>query len=374
MKFTIDRDQLHAALGRCVKIVSGRTMIPILGHVLLRADGGSLAITSSNLDQMVETVVSADVAKAGAITLEAARLASIVSSLPAGAQIVIDSDGVLTSLAAGRARYKLQSLPAQDFPTRKNGEARVAFTLPAAVLGTIIDKTEFAISSEETRYYLNGIFFHMVETTGQMMLRAVTTDGHRLARYELPAPEGSAGLPGIIVPTAAVSEIKRLTKEAQGPVRIEIEQTSIRVEIETKGGTTSLASKLIDGTFPDYTRVIPTGNEKLATVDRAAFAAAVKRVSLISSERGKAEKLSFADARLVISSSNPDAGEAVEELDATFDALELDIGFNATYLAEVLSTIDSDTVLVKLADAGSPTLFMEREDAPLLVVLMPMRV
>jgi DNA polymerase-3 subunit beta len=374
MKLTIERDALHEALGRATKIVEKRTTIPILAHILLRADaGGEVSITSKNLDQMVQTTIQADVARAGATTLEAARLAGIVANLPAGSQIAIDSDGAMTSVKSCRSSYKLQSLSPDDFPERRASAARLEFTLPAAQFVEIADRTEFAISSEETRYYLNGVFVHTIEVGGAMMLRAVATDGHKLSRVEIPAPAGAERLDGVIVPRVAMAEIKRLAKEADGPITIEIQASGISVNITTKGRRTIFTSKLIDGTFPDYTRVIPTNNNKAAVVDRDVFMAAIKRVAQINSERGKPEKLSFADDRLVISSNNPEAGEAVEEIDAAYSSPAIDIGFNAGYLAQALASFESDMVRVEMSDPGSPTIFTEREGASHLVIIMPMR-
>jgi DNA polymerase-3 subunit beta len=237
-------------------------------------------------------------------------------------------------------------------------------------LKRLIEKTQFAISTEETRYYLNGIYLHAIESSGKSVLRAVATDGHRLARVETPAPAGCTGMPGVIVPRKAVAEIIKLVDDAGDEVEVELSPTKIRLTL----GAVVLTSKLIDGTFPDYQRVIPTGNDKPLIVDKAEFAAAVDRVSTISSERGRAVKLSLADRRLTLSVTNPDSGSAVEELEVDYDSGPLDIGFNARYLLDIAGQLDGDTALFKLADPGSPTLVQDREGASALYVLMPMRV
>jgi DNA polymerase-3 subunit beta len=242
--------------------------------------------------------------------------------------------------------------------------------IAAKELQRLVEKTQFAISTEETRYYLNGIYVHTVDTDAGVMLRAVATDGHRLARAELPSPAGAAGMPGVIVPRKTVAEALKLVSEFEGDVLVELSTQKIRFVV----GSVVLTSKLIDGTFPDYTRVIPVANDRRLTVERADFTRCVDRVSTISSERGRAVKLSLADSKLTLTVNNPDAGNAVEELDVDYDAPALDIGFNARYLLDIANQLEGDTTLFKLADPSSPTLIMDREGASTLYVLMPMRV
>ena len=244
------------------------------------------------------------------------------------------------------------------------------FVLPAGELKRLIDKTQFAISTEETRYYLNGIYLHTIDVDGRPVLRAVATDGHRLARVDTAAPQGSVGMPGVIVPRKAVSEIQKLLEDGESEVAVELSGSKIRVAT----ASVVLTSKLIDGTFPDYQRVIPSGNDKRLTVDKGDFAASVDRVSTISSERGRAVKLSMAEGRMTLSVTNPDSGSATEEIEVDYEASPLDIGFNARYLMDIAAQLDGDTALLKLADPGSPTVIQDREGASALYVLMPMRV
>ncbi len=261
-------------------------------------------------------------------------------------------------------------MPESDFPDVTSGDFSHRFTLAPADLKRLIGKTQFAISSEETRYYLNGIYIHTLDVDGRAMLRAVATDGHRLARLELPAPDGSAGMPGVILPRKAVGEVQRLLEDAQGDVTIDLSANKMRFSF----GDALLTTKLIDGAFPDYARVIPTGNDKQLTVDRDVFEKAVDRVSTISSERGRAVKLALTEGKLTLSVTNPDQGSAVEEIEADYDGPPLDIGFNARYLLDISQQLDSDTTLFKLADPGAPTLIQDRNGANALYVLMPMRV
>jgi DNA polymerase III subunit beta len=378
MKVTLERAALLKSLGHVHRVVERRNTIPILANVLLRAEGQALLLKATDLDLEVTERLPADVGVAGATTLPAHILYEIVRKLPDGAQVSLDSSGEgQLQLRSGRSRFNLQSLPDSDFPDLATGELGHGFNLAAQDLKRLIDKTQFAISNEETRYYLNGVYLHTIEVEGHMMLRAVATDGHRLARVEIPAPKGAAGMPGVILPRKAVTEVQKLIEDPGAEVRVEISATKARFTFgdpAAASGQVVLISKLIDGTFPDYVRVIPSGNDKRLVVDRAPFAAAVDRVSTISSERGRAVKLALADSKLTLSVTNPDSGSATEELDVDYDSAPIDIGFNARYLLDITEQLESDTVLFKLADPGSPTLVQDRDGAAALYVLMPMRV
>ena len=340
--------------------------------MLLQAGDGQLKLTATDLDIEIVESVPAEVSKSGATTVPAHMLYDIVRKLPDGAQLELEQagDGQRVSIFAGRSRFALQALPHEDFPDLAAGDFPNTFAIAGADLRALIEKTRFAISTEETRYYLNGIFMHTIEVEGHMMLRAVATDGHRLARVELPAPAGAAGMPGVIVPRKAVAEVQKLVEDLGAEVVVEMSTTKARFTF----GPVVLTSKLIDGTFPDYTRVIPTGNDKRLTVDCGPFAAAVDRVSTISSERGRAVKLALSEGKLTLSVTNPDSGSATEELEVDYDSSPIDIGFNARYLLDITSQLDSDTALFKLADPGSPTVIQDRDGAAALYVLMPMRV
>jgi DNA polymerase III subunit beta len=372
MKVTVERSALLKSLGHVHRVVERRTTIPILSNVLLAADMAGLRLKATDLDIEVVETIPADVAMEGSTTVPAHTLYDIVRKLSDGAQVSLEASGEngQMELRSGRSRFKLQSLPESDFPDITAGEMPHRFTLAAADFKRLIDKTQFAISTEETRYYLNGIYLHTIEVEGKALLRAVATDGHRLARVETAAPQGASGMPGVIVPRKAVSEIQKLLEGSEAEVSVELSATKIRVAV----GQVVLTSKLIDGTFPDYQRVIPSGNDKYLTVDRSEFAASVDRVSTISSERSRAVKLSVGEGRLTLTVTNPDSGSATEEAEVSYDAAPLDIGFNARYLLDITGQLDGDTALLKLADAGSPTIIQDREGSSALYVLMPMRV
>jgi len=372
MKVTIERAELLKSLGHVHRVVERRNTIPILANVLVRAEKAALQLKATDLDLEVVEQISAEVAPAGSTTVPAHMFYEIVRKLPEGSQVVLESssDRAVLAIRAGRSRFTLQTLPESDFPDLAAGEMTHKFTLAAADLKRLIDKTQFAISTEETRYYLNGIYLHPAGSEKSATLRAVATDGHRLAQAELPLPAGAAGMPGIIVPRKTVTEVQRLIEDSQAEVTVELSTAKIRFSI----GDVVLTSKLIDGTFPDYARVIPAGNDKELVVDKKEFEAAVDRVSTVSSERGRAVKLSLSAGKLVLSVTNPDSGSATEELEVEYDADPLDIGFNSRYLLDIAAQLDGEVAVLRLADPGSPTLIQDKDAKGALYVLMPMRV
>jgi DNA polymerase-3 subunit beta len=371
MRATVERSHLLRSLGHVHRVVERRNTIPILSNVLLRADGSRLTLKATDLDLEITETVPAEVGQAGGTTVPAHILHDIVRKLPDGAEVSLDTgDGAQLVLKSGRSRFTLQVLPESDFPDLTTGDFPTRFALPASAVKKLIDRTQFAISTEETRYYLNGIYLHIVAVDGKPMLRAVATDGHRLAQSQMEAPEGAEAMTGVIVPRKAVGEIQKLVEEPEATIAVEVSDTKIRVTI----GDVVLTSKLIDGTFPDYARVIPYANDKALKVDRAEFANAVDRVSTISSERGRAVKLALSDGRMVLSVNNPDSGTAVEELGVDYAADDIEIGFNARYLLDVAEQLETGTAEFRFADPGSPTLILDDGATDALYVLMPMRV
>jgi DNA polymerase-3 subunit beta len=377
MRATVERSHLLRSLSHVHRVVERRNTIPILSNVLIRADGGKLTLKATDLDLEVTETVAAEVGLAGATTVPAHILHDIVRKLPDGAEVSLDTgDSSQLALKSGRSRFTLQVLPESDFPDLTTGEFPTRFSLPAATIKKLIDRTQFAISTEETRYYLNGIYLHVVTVGKKPMLRAVATDGHRLAQAQVDAPPGSEKMTGVIVPRKAVGEIQKLVEGSESEIGFEISDTKIRVTIPASGagGDVVLTSKLIDGTFPDYARVIPQGNDKVLKVDRGEFADAVDRVSTISSERGRAVKMGLTEGRMTLSVNNPDSGSATEEVGVEYPADDLEIGFNARYLLDVAAQLETGTAEFRFADPGSPTLILDDGAADALYVLMPMRV
>lgn len=371
MKFSLDRTPFLRALARVHRVVERRNTIPILANVLLDAADGTLRMKATDLDLEASEALPAMVEQSGATTVPAHMLYDIVRKLPDGSQVDVELRGGTTLMVqAGRARFELQALPKSDFPDLTAGQFSHVFQITSGDLRRLIERTQFAISTEETRYYLNGIYLHAVEMDDGLKLRAVATDGHRLAKTETDAPQGSEGMPGVIVPRKAVGELLKLLEGDDGEASVELSDTKIRVTI----GEVVLTSKLIDGTFPDYARVIPQANDKVLDVERPSFSAAVDRVSTVASERGRAVKLAMGDGRLTLTVTNPDSGSATEELMVEYAGEPLDIGFNARYLMDIAGQLETDNARFRLADAGAPTLIQDADGSDTLYVLMPMRV
>jgi DNA polymerase-3 subunit beta len=309
----------------------------------------------------------------GAATAPAHMLYDIVRKLPEGAQVqaeLLTAEGGRLAVSAGSSRFELACLPKEDFPQMSAGALPHRFRLAADDLKRIIDRTRFAISTEETRFYLNGIYLHAAKDGKTSALRAAATDGHRLARFELDMPDGAADIPGVIIPRKTVAELRRLLDDADGAIELSLSDTKIQFNFNGL----ELTSKLIDGTFPDYQRVIPTSNDKVLSVESREFAQSVDRVSTISADKTRAVKLNISKDKVTLSVVNPESGTATEELGATYSASPIEIGFNARYLLDITGQIEGKEVRFLLSDAGSPTIIEDTEDARTLYVLMPMRV
>ena len=372
MKLTIERAALLKALAHVQSVVERRNTIPILSNVLITAQKGRLSLAATDMDLAITESVEASASKTGSTTAPAHTLYEIVRKLPDGAQVELEaaSDNSSLVIRAGRSRFTLQWLPPADFPAMTEGDLPHRFQLPATDLKGIIDRTRFAISNEETRYYLNGIYFHAATAAGTQVLRGVATDGHRLARVEVPLPKGAGEIPGVIVPRKTVNELKKLLDDDEATIAVSVSETKVRFATPA----ITLTSKVIDGTFPDYTRVIPTGNTRRLEVDASEFAKAVDRVATVSSERSRAVKLSLDEDRLILSVNAPDSGAAEEELAVAYADERLEIGFNAKYLLEIASQVDRENAVFLFNSSGDPTLMREGNDMSAVYVVMPMRV
>lgn len=373
MKLTIERAALLKALNHVQSVVERRNTIPILANVLMEAKDGALGLTATDMDLAIVEKAPAMIEQPGATTAPALTLYDIVRKLPDGAQVELDASGEggqQLLLRSGRSRFTLATLPTEEFPVMTGGDMPFSFQLDADDLKSLVDRTRFAISTEETRYYLNGIYIHTAEANGVSALRVVATDGHRLARVEMPTPDGADGIPGVIVPRKAVGEVRKLIDEVDGPVQLSLSDTKIKFAFNDA----VMTSKLIDGTFPDYERVIPQGNDKTLSVDCRSFADAVDRVATISSDKSRAVKMQIADGNMTLSASSPENGTAVEEIEVEYGKEALEIGFNSRYLLDIAGQIASGQAEFAMADAASPTIVRDVEDPNALYVLMPMRV
>ncbi|MFN3468785.1 MAG: DNA polymerase III subunit beta [Novosphingobium sp.] len=375
MKATIERATLLRCLSHVQSVVERRNTIPILSNVLIEASPDStVRLMATDLDlQIVETMPAKRVETPGAITVSAHLLFDIARKLPDGSEVSLETTDNRMIVKANRSRFQLPTLPRDDFPVIVEGDLPTSFEIPARTLAELIDRTRFAISTEETRYYLNGIFLH-VSDEAQPVLKAAATDGHRLARFTIPRPDGAEGMPDVIVPRKCVGELRKLLEDVlDSAVLVDLSASKVRFTLGGENGVV-LTSKLIDGTFPDYSRVIPTANDKLLKLDPRAFYEGVDRVATIATEKTRAVKMALETDRVTLSVTSPDNGTAAEELPASYGAAGFEIGFNAGYLKDILSQIDGDSVELHLADAGAPTLIRKDDKSPALYVLMPMRV
>ncbi len=370
MKATIERATLLRGLSHVQSVVERRNTIPILSNVLIEAQaGGTMRLMATDLDLQIDETIPAAVDQPGAITVSAHTLFDIVRKLPEGAQVELSAAEGRITVNAGRAKFTLATLPRDDFPMIAEGELPVTFELPADLLKQIIDKTRFAISTEETRYYLNGIFLHVTDEATPL-LRAAATDGHRLARVTVARPDGAEAMPDVIIQRKCVAELRKLLEEVDGSVGVSLSNSKIRFDL----GQAILTSKLIDGTFPDYSRVIPTANDKILRIDPKRFMQGVDRVSTIATEKTRAVKMALDRDKVILSVTSPENGAAAEEVPGDYAAMPFEIGFNSRYLMDILGQIEGDLVEVHLADAAAPTLIRENDSSPALYVLMPMRV
>ncbi|MBL4805132.1 MAG: DNA polymerase III subunit beta [Alphaproteobacteria bacterium] len=371
MKLSIERASLLRSLNHVQSVVERRNTIPILSNVLMKADGDVLTFTTTDMDLEINESVAANIDSEGATTVPAHTLYDIVRKLPDGSdvELTLNAEGTQMEVKAGRSKFKLSCLPTTDFPELGAGELPTSFSIPAADMRALIDRTKFAMSTEETRYYLNGIYLHEAEQDGVKVLRAVATDGHRLARFEMPLSDGAAGMPGIIIPRKTIGELRKLVDEAADAIQIELSESKIRFAFDH----IVLTSKLIDGTFPDYQRVIPQGNDKIVEVDAKMLTSAVDRVSTISDGKSRAIKIALNGKQMTVSASSPDAGSATEEVEVNGET-DIEIGFNAKYLLDITSQIEGEGCRLTLADPASPTIIQDNSDASALYVLMPLRV
>jgi DNA polymerase III subunit beta len=372
MKISIERVTLLKAVAQAQSVVERRNTIPILANVLIEAEGNTVSLRATDLDIEVIDKAPAMVERPGATTVSAVMLHEIVRKLPDGALVQLTDDNAAGRLTvqAGRSTFSLATLPREDFPIMASSEYTANFTAPAGVLRRLFDKSKFAISTEETRYYLNGVYMHVAQGETGPVLRCVATDGHRLARIDAPLPEGASNMPGVIVPRKTVGELRKLLEDDETKIAVSVSETKVRFATPA----ITLTSKVIDGTFPDYSRVIPTGNSRRLEVDASEFAKAVDRVATVSSERSRAVKLQLDEDRMILSVNAPDSGAAEEELAVAYGDERLEIGFNAKYLLEIASQVDRENAVFLFNSSGDPTLMREGDDTSAIYVVMPMRV
>lgn len=371
MKLKIEKAVIAKSLAHVQSVVERRTTIPVLANVKLEALDNQIRLTATDTEISISEVISAKISEPANTTLPAQMLYEIIRKMPEGSEVELNSgDNDQVEIKAGRSKFKLQSLPVDQFPAIEDGKFAHNFVLSSFELLALIDKVRFAISNEETRYYLNGIYLHVTADGEDKVLRSAATDGHRLARATIALPAGAEGLEGIIIPKKTVGELKKLLAEYTGDVVVAASENKIRFEL----GAVTIVSKLIDGKFPDYERVIPHTNDRILEVSSAAFAQAIDRVSTISLEKTRAIKLHVRENAITIEADSADGNTAHEELEARYSSEPIETGYNFRYLLDMLGQIESDTVQIMLSDAASPALVRDPSDVSVLYVIMPMRV
>ena len=369
--FSIERSALLKSLSKLQAIVERRNAIPILSNVKLLTQGNSLQLTVTDMDIVATQTIDAQVTIEGALTVSAQTLYDVVRKLPDGCSIELQSlENGQVKVKAASSNFNLPSLPAAEFPVMSEGDMSHQFSLNAGELLSMIDKARFAMSSEETRYYLNGVYFHVNTTGEQAILRSVATDGHRLARIESAVPAGAEGMPGVIIPRKTVSELRKLIDEQSDQVNVALSKNKIRISTDH----ITLLSKLVDGTFPDYARVIPDNNTHIMEVSTKQLVESIDRVATIASAKTKGIKLTLETGKLTLSVQNPESGSAEESIDVTYDAVPIEIGFNSRYLLEMMNQLDGETTQLLFSDSNSPVIARDPADVAALYVVMPMRV
>lgn len=372
MKFTIERSTLLKTLSHMQSVVEKRNTIPVLSNVRIEAMADGISFKATDMDTEITEIVDAKIAEKGATTAPAHMLYDIVRKLSDGSEVELlfpDDKGQLT-ISSGRSKFSLSCIGVEDFPVISGDKLPTQFSIAKEELKDVIDRTKFAVSTEETRYYLNGIYIHAKNEGETKVLRVVATDGHRLACVESPLPQGAEKMSGVIIPRKTVAEVRKLLDDTGvEEVSVALSDNKIRFSMED----IALTSKLIDGTYPDYERVIPTDNDKELELSVKELAAAVDRVSVVA-ERTRAIKVLTSKNKIVITTSSPDLGSAVEELEAKYDSGNFEIGYNFRYLLDILNEVKGDSVRISFADGSSPSVIHDTSDASAIYVLMPMRV
>ena len=375
MEIKANSSDLLKALNHIHGIVEVRHTLPILSNIVLSSENNELSLSSTNLDIFCSDKIDAEIVNSGEISVPAITFFEIVKRLPSGSDVILsmgDEDTELI-LKCGRSKFNLSTLKTEDFPILSDKDLSTNVVISADELSRMIDKTKFAISNEETRYYLNGIFFHKAESNSIKFLRAVATDGHRLAQYDIPLPQGAEEITGIIIPKKTVFELRKVLDDADGDVSVSLNENKIKFSFNNL----KIISKVIDGTFPDYTKVIPQNNDKKFKTNNSELKNAIDRVSAVAineETKSKAIKLTIENNKLNLSVESQSKGSAKEEIDISYSNEKVDIGFNSRYLLDICNEVDGDEIDVNLLDSISPAIILDKTDENLFFVLMPMRI
>ena len=375
MEFKINSTDLLKALSHIHGIVEVRHTLPILSNIILEAKDDKLILSSTNLDIYCSDKIKAEVIKSGEVSVSAVTFFEIIKRLPSGSEVlmIMEEGENEIRLTCGRSKFNLSTLKTDDFPIISDNDLSINFVLSADELIRIIDKTKFAVSNEETRYYLNGIFLHKAERNSIQFLRAVATDGHRLAQYDIPLPQGAEDITGIIIPKKTIYELRKVLDDANGDVSVSLNENKIKFSFNDL----KVVSKVIDGTFPDYTKAIPQKNDKNFKTNNSDLKNAIDRVSAVAANeesKSKAIKFCIENNSLSLSVESQSKGSANEMIDVNYSGDKVDIGFNSKYIIDICNEVDGDEISISLSDSISPAIILDKTDENLFFVLMPMRI
>ena len=371
MKFFIEKKTIFKSLSHLQSIVDKRNSLPILSNILIEAKNNELILSSTDMDISIKENINCEVIEEGATTINAQLIYDIIKKLHDNSKIeIISNDGKILTLRSGVSKFSLACLPKEEFPLIESKIKGHRLVTKADNIFNLIDKTKFAISNEETRYFLNGLYFSINNENNKSMLTFVGTDGHRLAKFSITNSSKSEDVNGVIIPKKTINELYKLLSEFSDDVEIEISSNKIIFNL----GKLIFISKLIDGTFPDYKRVIPKNNNQILYVNRSNLLSAVDRVSTIVNEKSPVIKFKLFKNLINLSTFNNDNSSATEDIEAKYEGKEIEIGFNAKYIMDMLDNLKENEIQISFMDNASPIVAQEKANLDLIYVLMPMRV
>ena len=371
MKISVEKSSVFKSLSHVQNIVEKKNTIPILSNILIEAKNNHIVLSATDMDISITERFNCTVIEEGSVTVSAHTLYDIIRKLPDGNEVeFISNDGKMFSIRSGKSRFSLGCLSKEEFPIIEIENLNLEFSIDSQTFLKLIEKTRFAMSNEETRYFLNGIYFHKRSFDNKNYLSMVATDGHRLAKIDYSLKDDIPGIPGVIIPKKTVNELCKLLSDFTGTIKINLDPNKIIFYIDK----IVLISKLIDGNFPDYERVIPKNNDNILNIKRNIFCDAIDRVSTIIDERSPSIKFKLLKNLMNMSSIDAESGSATEDIETKYDGPQIDIGFNSKYILEMMNQLDDEEVVLQFNDSSSPIIATETSNPDLIYVLMPMRV
>ena len=371
MKFVIEKNNLFRSLSHVQSIVEKKNTLPILSNILIEAKENSLILSATDMDISITDKLNCNIIEEGSTTVSAHTLYDIIRKLPDSSEIeIISNDGKIISLRSGKSKFSLGCLPKEDFPIIEVEDLENEISIDSQEFLKLINKTRFAVSNEETRYFLNGIYFHKQKEDDTDLLSIVATDGHRLAKFDLDFVNNKLEFPGVIIPKKTVNELYKLLTEYEGSIKLNLDSNKIVFFI----GDSILISKLIDGNFPDYSKVIPKDNKNVLIINRQEFSLAVDRVSTITNDKSPVIKFKLLNNIMNMTSINNENGTATEDIVTNYSGDNIEIGFNSKYILELINNLEDENIILHFKDSSSPVTATEASNPKLIYVLMPMRV